>query len=188
MIDLSINFPINKELRQKVLLVQNQLKRIDSDQDFVPKLKLHCTVKSCGLLGKQINEEVIPDVIEKTEKLMEGVKPFRVQLNGIDKFPNAIFINVICLNSKLIKLHNLLNDNISYSEYPELEGEGYKPHTTIIELKNSSLKLFAELGKYKDYDFGEMEVDTFNVILGGDASPKDKFKILRTFHLKAESK
>lgn len=186
MIDLSINFSINKEVRQKILIMQNKLKKFDPSQNFVPELKLHCTVKSCGLLGKQINENVIPEVIEKTEKLLKNVKPFRVQLRGIQNFPNVIFINVISKDSKLIELHNLLNDNIPYSEYSEFEGKRYKSHTTIVELINPSPRLFAELDKYKNYDFGEMKVDTINIILGGDASLEDKFNILKSFKLRTK--
>ena len=162
--------------------VEDELKKVDSKQKFVPRLKLHCTVKSCGLLGKQINEDVVPEVIDKTEKLLKKVKPFEVQLQGMGNFPGAIFINVVP-NSKLLELHNLLNDNIPYSEYPEFEGKRYKPHTTIVESVDSSSKLLQVLDKYRGYDFGEMKVETVDIILGGDASPGDKFKVLKSFKL-----
>ncbi len=186
MIDLSINFPISKEIRQKIVKVQEVSKLVDKSQIFIPELKLHCTVKSCGLIGKQINEDNIPQIIETAKRLLDDFKQFKVQLKGLQSFPNTVYINVISKDSKLKELHNLLNENIKYSEYQEFEGEGYKPHTTIIELINKSPNLLTEIDKYKDYNFGEMTVDTINVILGGEAAPKDRFKILKSFQLKAE--
>jgi len=186
MIDVSINFPINKEIRQKILMIQNKLRKVDLSQNFVSELKLHCTLKSCGLLGKQINQDIIPQIIEKINQLLRECRQFKVQLKGLQSFSNNVYINVISKDSKLLELHNLLNNNIKYSEYPKFEGKGYKPHTTIIELTNKSAKILDEIDKYKDHDFGEMKVNTINLILGGEASPNDRFKILRSFQLKAE--
>ncbi len=184
MIDISINFPISKTVRKNILLLQNELKQVDSNQKIVRELKLHCTVKSCGILGKQINKDNILEIVKTAEQELKKIKPFIIKLKGIGNFSTAVFIRVISDDSKLIKLHNLLNKNIKYSEYPKFEGSGYMPHVTIVELSNPSRKLLAQLDRYKNYDFGSLRVNKLNIILGGDASPQDKFKILKSITLR----
>ncbi len=79
-----------------------------------------------------------------------------------------------------------MHNRIPYSEYPEFEGSGYKPHCTIIEHFKGSKLVENEIEKYKSHSFGEMMVENLEIILGGEGSPREKFNVLETFKLQIQ--
>lgn len=145
--------------------------------------KLHSTLKSCGLIGVQIAQKDIEYVVSLATDVLKHAKPFTVELQGVGNFPSLVYIPVVSLDRKLLKLHNELNNKIPFSEYPDFEGKGYLAHSTIIEEMNPNSKIFNALEQYKKRYFGRMIVRDIKIILGGEASPGDTFKVLKTYHL-----
>ena len=182
-LDLSFNFPIDPGFHAKIIEIMEELKKEDPGHEYTYSSMLHCTVKSVGLIGKQIDEKLIPEVIEKTEKALKDFPSFEVELRGINTFPVATFIQVFSEDNKLFDLHNKLNSAIPYSEYPEFEGKGYNPHVAIIYFYHKPIKLFAALNKYKDIPVGKMKVREINLIKG---RPERfiKMEAIKNFQLK----
>src|SRR3989344_8477159 len=79
--DISFNFWLTEYLRNAILNnFINKARRIEPNQDYVPAEMYHCTVKSCGLLGKQLNESQTSEIIERA----------REALKNFSKIPNKL--------------------------------------------------------------------------------------------------
>ena len=182
--DLSHNFFLSTQLIEKISETIQPLKKEFPDQDYVPKDTYHCTVKSCGLLGKQINDSVMPDVIERTKESLNNFQPFEIELRGFSSFPNNIFVQVFSSDGKLYELHKKLNNAIPFSEYPGFEGDNYKPHVATIYFFEEPTKLVETINnKHKDISFGKMTIDKINLIKGGLPPDGHRMEIIETFNL-----
>ncbi|MBZ9571798.1 2'-5' RNA ligase family protein [Patescibacteria group bacterium] len=182
--DLSLNFWISPPLKEKISEIAQLLREKFPNQDYVPQDMYHCTVKSCGLLRKQIQESVIPDVIKKTKEALVGFQPFEVELKGFSQFPNNIFVQVFSPDDKLFELHKRLNNAIPFSEYPEFEGNNYMPHVAVIYFYEEPTELFETIKKnYQEISFGKMLVSQINIIKGGLPPDGHRVDVLETFKL-----
>jgi len=182
--DISFNFRLAENLRNAILdNFINQAKRIEPEQDYVPPELYHCTVKSCGLLGKQLNENQIPEIIERAREVFKNFPKFRIKLKGVNNFSNAIFIQVFSEDGELYRLHSTLNSAIPFSEYPEFEGENYTPHIATVYFFEQPQTLFKELGKCESTEFGEMVVESIDLIRGGLPPNGHKMEVIESFNL-----
>jgi 2'-5' RNA ligase len=182
--DVSFNFWLTDNLRNAILNnFINQVKKIEPSQDYVTAEMYHCTVKSCGLLGKQLNENQISEIIEQAKEELKDFPKFRIKLRGVNNFPNTIFIQVFSENGELYRLHNTLNSIIPFSEYPEFEGENYTPHIATVYFFEQPETLFKELDKYKSTEFGEMVVESINLIKGGLSPDGHRMEVIERFDL-----
>ena len=75
---------------------------------------------------------------EHIEKNVKGIKPFKVELQGISgENKNYLFLNVIKGKEKLTELHNKLYTGILEEFKPEfLNTIKFKPHLTVGKLDN----------------------------------------------------
>lgn len=182
--DISFSFWLTENLRNSILNnFIDKARKIEPDQDYVPAEMYHCTVKSCGLLGKQLNEDQISEIIKLAKEELKSFPKFRIQLKGVNNFPNAIFIQVFSDDEELYRLHNTLHSVILYSEYPEFEGENYTPHIASMYFFEQPQTLFKELDKYESTEFGEMVVESINLIKGGLSPDGHKMEVIESFNL-----
>ncbi|MSR86111.1 hypothetical protein EXS74_01810 [Candidatus Woesearchaeota archaeon] len=86
---ITLNFFIPKKIVQKLKEVKIQK---NSAFDWRNSNNSHCTIKAivvCDEIPKQIEFWS-----KASEKVLSKVKPFKISIKGIDRFPNAIFAKV----------------------------------------------------------------------------------------------
>lgn len=179
----SLNFEIKNNLSRKITVISEELDKKDPGHEYLAAPILHCTVKSLGLIGKQVALNQIPQVAAKLEAIINNFPSFEVELRGINNFKVALFIQVFSRDGKLFELHNLLNEALPYSEYPQLEGKEYTPHITIAYFRHRPIQLFNVMGEYSDVHIGKMMVDKLNLV-SESFQPVAKKEIIKVFPLK----
>ena len=180
---ISLNFPVDSSFWDRIMNLVGELEKEDPGHEYIYPPILHCTVKSCGVLGKNISEDTIPEIIPRIDKALKDFKAFEITLRGLNTFTTNTFIQVFSEDSRLFDLHNLLNDTVPYGE-PEFERENYTPHVTIIYYYHRPDKLFTALGRHKDILVGKMKVDKVNFIIGTPSLFIQRMKVIKTFWLK----
>lgn len=178
---ISLNFPISHKLWPGIMRVVGELEKIDPSQGYLYPPAFHCTLKSCGILGKDISEEDIPAIISKISAALKDFKSFKVTLRGFNSFTTNTFVQVFSKDNKLFQLHSLLN-SVVHSE-PELEGENYVPHVAVIYYYHRPAKLFSVLNKYSDSLIGNMRVDKINLIKGEPSLFVNRMEVIRSWQI-----
>ena len=120
----------------------------------IKKENFHITLNFLG----EIDQESCNNVMEKLSSI--GCKEFKIQLKGCGAFPNVDRPRVVWIgiNSEiLIELMKKIDDKLSSLNFKK---SNKNPHLTIGRVKGPySFKSIYD--KWKDTDFGEMEVKKF---------------------------
>lgn len=136
----------------------------------------HVTVKAISTSDIFPRNEVLNDLILKFKKILDKQKSFRVKVQGVAKFPNALF--AIIESKELSKLHKKLF-RILPSSKPQFENKNYVPHASIGVL-TEDIKIIS--GEKRD--FGEFEVkDIQLVVWTWDRKKQKSCKIVHRFYL-----
>jgi 2'-5' RNA ligase len=156
-----ISIEIPQEIKEKISLIQEQLKGVETPVSWVRLNSIHLTLK---FLGK-ILEEQIPDIKKCIDIAVSGISPFSVNVKGGGVFPNLNYPRVIWLGLKdktdsLFKLHKGLDSCLEKIGFKP-EERGFTPHLTLGRVKSLKGKnhLIRTIHIYKDIEVGEICVD-----------------------------
>ncbi len=156
----------------KVANFLNELKLIEPDQYYYPKEELHLTILSIiscitGFKLSNIDIEAYSSIFQEAIK---EIGAFNVKYKGITVSPSCILIQGFPDNKQLCHLRNSLRKNFKKAKLESTIDSRYEistAHTTAVRciapFKNSS-NLMNILSKYKDYDFGILEVNSLDLV------------------------
>lgn len=134
----------------------------------------HCTLKAISLCDEMPEKEVLDGWARESKKILDGQKPFEVNIQGVSKFPTALFAKV--KSDELIMLHKRLFGALPSSQ-PQFENENYVPHASIGML-NQDVKIISG----KTLDFGKFKVREVNLAVW-DLRDLNKNRVWRRFKL-----
>lgn len=144
----------NDEIREKIIEVQNKIKKVDANVKFVEPENLHFTVKFYG--DKEEKE------IEDIKSLMQniGFKTFEANVKGIGVFPSMNRINVIWIGLEDDKMFMDLIDEI-YAKLNLKKDKRLSAHLTIARVKSTKNKelLKQKIAELKDFTAGRMNIE-----------------------------
>lgn len=86
-----IAIDLSNETKEKLKLIQAELKRSDADVKWVDPENIHLTLKFLG----EITEEQAGRIKETLNKIASNLKPFEITLSGIGAFPKLDYPRVI---------------------------------------------------------------------------------------------
>lgn len=180
---ISLNFSVDCKLWPGIMHVMEELEKADPGHEYIYPSIFHCSIKLCGILGKNISQDDIPAIVSKVGAALKDFKSFEVTLRGFNSFTTNTFIQVFSQDNKLFLLHNLLNNIVAFGE-PEFEGENYVPHIAVIYYYHKPDKLLSVLNKYSNTLIGKMRVDKINLIQGNPSLFVNRMEVIKTFRLK----
>lgn len=167
-----IAIDITPELRKKTSILKKELeiegiKTIEED-------KVHITLKFLG--------DVKSSMLGEIEKTLRSIlfKRFKVKLRGIGVFPNEHYIRVVwigCEGNELVDLAKKIDKSLGGM----LKPEPFSAHLTIARVKRK-IDLSEFLNKYKNVDFGEFEVDRFELKMSEIGKKGSGYSTLAVFN------
>ncbi|MBI2112877.1 RNA 2',3'-cyclic phosphodiesterase [Candidatus Woesearchaeota archaeon] len=184
---LFVGIPISAEVKERVLALMFQLKKIKTDVNFVPPENLHFTLKFLG----DVEDLEIPSIHKKLATLCSKKHSFDLSVSTVGAFPSSEKINVIWaggsqeLLSLMKEIDTALN-NIKKNDYSE-----DIPHLTIarVKLEKEKLKNEKELKDFlqihNDDFFGTMTVRTIILYKSELATTGPVYSIVQTYNFRS---
>jgi len=161
-----ISIEIPQEIKEKISLIQEQLKSVETPVSWVRLDSIHLTLKFLG----NIMEEQIPDIKKCIDTAVNGISPFNVNVKGGGVFPNLNYPRVIWLGledktDSLFKIQKGIDNCLEKIGF-EPEERGFKPHLTLGRVKSLKGKnqLIRTIHIYKDIEVGEIYVDKIKLM------------------------
>jgi len=140
---LFIAIPIEEEIKESLVKFQKQLKATQADIKLVQPDNIHMTLRFLG----EVDEKVVPSIIEIMKKAVSGYQSFEAELKGIGGFPTVSSPRVVWVGYR-----ELLNTYKTKQIYEKIENglvglglapdaHSFSPHITIARVKSSKSPL-----------------------------------------------
>ena len=150
----------------------DELRIIEPEQYYYPRNELHLTVLSIiscipGFKLSNINAEEYSSIFKESIKEIGG---FKVKYKGITVSPSCILIQGFPDSEQLSHLRDSLRINFNKSKLQSTIDSRYEistAHTTAVRCVKpfkDHHSLMKVLSKYKDYDFGTLEVNSLELV------------------------
>lgn len=150
----------DQTILDQIINFQNDLKF--ADIKFVERENIHFTLKFFG----DINNSMVNEIIGIMEKVQ--VKPFNAVIDKSGAFPKIQYPRVIWVGisegaEEMKQLFNQLEPNFIKLGFKK--DREFTPHTTIGRVRSGKNKpqLIKKMMEYKDFNFGNMEVQSFQL-------------------------
>jgi len=187
-ITLLIRPPILVKKRIEIFL--KELKNIDNQQYYYPLSDIHITVMSiisCAD-GFDLKNISIPNYIRIIENSIQDVGKFRIKFKGITASTSTIMIKGF-YGEILNTLRNNLRINFQKSHLEQTIDKRYSiktGHSTVVRFQNKleqENNYLEALEKYKDFDFGEFDVNRVELVFNDWYQRKEHVKTLNYFDI-----
>ncbi len=182
---LFLGIPISEEVKAKIRPIVKALVETKADLSLVSLENLHLTVKFLGW----VDEQKIPEIKKATSKICQEFSNFSLNFSGVSVFPSLKDIKVVWIglqSLEMVKLMQKFNSELDYiHKYDYLET---KPHLTLARVKSVKNKdqLQEILLKFKEHDFGEMNVDKVVLFQSTLTRKGPIYNVVEEFSLKLE--
>lgn len=162
--------------------LKKSLKMKELEYRWVPQKNFHITLNFLG----EVDEAKLPSLKKLLGELVEGHSTFSLKLDGLGAFPSLKEGRVIWMdvqNSKQLRSLQSDCEQRLRSEGFELEERDYKPHLTLVRLRNSR-NLSDMLSPLIKQNFGELKVDKVTLFESKLGGPFPVYEPLENFDLK----
>ncbi len=177
-------------IKERIDIFLNELKNIDDQQYYYPLSDIHITIMSiisCAD-GFELKNISIPDYIQIVEESIQDVGKFSIKFNGITASTSTIMIQGF-YGEILNTLRNNLRINFQESNLEQTIDKRYPiktGHSTVVRFQNKleeQSNYLNVLEKYKDFDFGEFDVNRVELVFNDWYQRKELVKTLSYFDI-----
>ena len=131
---IAINAP--DSIRDKMLLVQDQLRTLDADVRWESSDKFHATIKFLG----NTEESKLPDILSSIQFALSAFRSFEITFQTIGSFPNSKRPRVVwigCENDDgtLLQIKTSLDERLIQYGF-EIEKRDFHPHITLGRVRS----------------------------------------------------
>jgi len=180
----------------KVSNFLSELKLIEPDQYYYPKEELHLTILSIisCITGFKLTNIDIEEYSSIFKEAIKEIGPFNVRYKGITVSSSCILIQGFPDNNQLYRLRNSLRSNFKKAKLKSTIDSRYEistAHATAVRCIapfRNSRDLIHILSKYRDYDFGTIEVNSLELVFNNWYQNLDITKKLSSLKLKSDDK
>ncbi len=173
---VAIDLP--EEIKRELLSYERRWKNLHIK--WTNFYNLHITLEFLG----EVNKWELNKILQAIEKTVLEVKPFDVKLDKITLGPDPVqakmFWATVCVDSNIIKLKNLINENLKFYDFNLKEEQEFKPHITLARARGNQLK-----GKQTNIILPDMKfkVENIEVMQSQLHSGGAKYKVVESFGL-----
>jgi 2'-5' RNA ligase len=179
------------QIKNKIQSFINELKNIDINQYYYPNSDIHITIMSIISCydGFQLDQISIQDYINLIKHNMQKIESFNIHFKGITASNSCVMIQGFMNGDSLKTFRNNLRTNFQNSKLEQTIDKRYSiqtAHSTGVRFKNvltNKNEYLNILEKYRDFDFGEFEVDKFELVFNDWYQRKEYVKKLYQFYL-----
>ena len=164
---------IAESVRERLVALQNELRRSAQEVKWVEPENLHPTLKFLG----DVDEQDLYTVCKTAEQAVADCSPFEMNVAGVGAFPHTRRPRVIWAGvgqgaSELTKIHESLERLFREQGYPR-EDRPFTPHLTLGRMRQPkpTLQLAAALDKLVNWEGGSTHVREI-LIMSSQLSPK----------------
>ena len=177
-------------VKKRIEIFLNELKKIDDQQYYYPFSDMHITVMSiisCAD-GFELKNISIPDYIQVVEGSLQDVGKFRIKFKGITASTSTIMIQGF-YGEILNTMRNNLRINFQKSHLEQTIDKRYSiktGHSTVVRFQNKleqENNYLEALEKYKNFDFGEFDVNRVELVFNDWYQSKEHVKTLNYFDI-----
>lgn len=161
MVRCFVGFILPESVKEKIVPIQEEIKRLPIVCKFVEKENLHICFSFLG----ELKESSLEEVEHSLEILTKDFKSIKVRVDGIKLIPNENFVRVLALNVVSDELE-LLMAKIK----KEVGGDVKPPHITLCRVKNIRNK------EYVIQKLKEIKVEEFKFLVDSICLIKSELK------------
>ena len=181
---IAVNLP--SSLKEKLGLVQEELRKAQGDVSWVKPENIHLTLKFLG----EISEKKVERVKEVLTKAVAIAASFEIQLEGLGVFPGMKSPRVIWVGAKetpaaLAELQKAVDEGLSQIGFPK-EGRKFSPHFTLGRVRSprNIEALRQALTEIKTPGLEAVKIESLE-LMRSQLSPKGStYSVLQKFILK----
>ena len=162
----------------------NEIVETGANINMVNPDMIHVTIKFLG----DIDEEMVADIGQKLDLIVEGRKPFVIDLKGVGTFPSIDYMKVIWIgieeNTELSDIAHRVEEELVPLGFSR-EKRSFSPHITVGRVKSGRNKqrLRAVVDDYRDVDFGKIIVNKLNLKKSVLKPDGPEYTTLKEFYL-----
>lgn len=160
------------EIKANIQSFLDELKAIDPEQYYYPDSDLHITVM--GIIscydGFSLNKIKIKEYLEIIQQSMVELDTIEIEFRGVTASPSALMIQGFPTDESLNNFRDKLRENFKKSTLEQSIDSRYAiatAHSTVMrfqeKLQNPE-KLIDVVKKYRDYNFGEFQVENLELV------------------------
>lgn len=182
----------NEEVKSKINIFLNELKKAEPEQYFYPDSDIHITVMSLISCSKDftLNQIAPNEYIELICRSLVNVNKIKIQFKGITASPSALMIQGFPTDETLNNLRNRLRENFKNSGLKQTMDSRYEifaAHATVMRFQeklHNPKKIIEIAEKFRDFDFGEFDVKNIELVYNDWYQRKATTRVLGDFGLR----
>ncbi|UTN03858.1 mutarotase [Flavobacterium bizetiae] len=159
-------------IKANIQLFLNELKTIEPNQYYYPDSDIHITLMSIiscydGFTLDAINVHEYIDLIQQSLVILDKIK---IEFRGVTASPSAIMIQGFPTDDSLNNFRDKLREDFKKSSLQQSIDSRYAistAHSTVLRFQEkleNPQKLMQVVEKYRDYDFGELQVENLELV------------------------
>ena len=159
-------------IRANIQSFLDELKAIEPNQYYYPDSDIHITLMSIiscydGFSLDAINVHEYIDLIQQSLVILDKIK---IEFRGVTASPSAIMIQGFPTDESLNNFRNKLREDFKKSPLQQSIDSRYAistAHATVLRFQEkleNPQKLMQVVEKYRDYDFGEFQVENLELV------------------------
>lgn len=180
------------EVKASIQHFINELKKAEPEQYFYPDSDIHITVLSIISCSKDftLNQISPKEYIEIICRSLVDVDKIKIHYKGVTASPSAIMIQGFPSDETLNNLRNRLRENFKNSNLQQSIDTRYEifaAHSTIMRFQEklqNPKKVIEIATQYRDYDFGEFDVKSIELVYNDWYQRKNTTRVLGDFGLR----
>jgi len=114
-------------IKEKIVEIQNQIKKLPISLKLVEKENLHICLSFLG----EVEEKKLIEIQEKLDMICKRYKKFDVEISGIKFIPTENYVRVLALGIKDSILESIRKNVVN-----EIGGDSKPLHLTLCRVKN----------------------------------------------------
>lgn len=148
----------------RLIEFEKEIEKTGANVKLVEPENVHITLKFLG----DTEEEQIDEIERIIKDAVKEINSFHIQLKGAGVFPNQNYIKVIWIGiehgEEIATIAHKIDGQFSRLGFKK-EKRGFSPHLTVARVKSAKNKekLLQIIEKYKDVEFGDIEVDSIKI-------------------------
>ena len=161
-----IAVPLPVDLKAKLVVLQQEFRRLPVEATWVHEAGFHITLKFLG----EVDSSQIEPIVSCMTETAQCCSPFSLTLAGVGVFPRessprVLWVGIQDATGFLKQMQQMLEAQLARAGYPR-EERPFAPHLTLARLKHVSRRseFLAGLNAHSKAVLGQLEVDHIELV------------------------